>query len=149
MKFNKNINAYWLKSGVLYPVESTHISFVFDNPELFSIRKDELKSIYDKHNESLRFEGKARIVIIKKVTKQGWIRIRHYKRPNDYWSIQTDVYTKRKPQIDQFIIEATKNDAMNKNDSIMITGYFDNTQLQFDFSSGGVKRYISDFIEKG
>jgi len=56
-----------------------HIDFVVENPEKFNITKEEIKKLYEKYNEKIGTEGKARQDIILNVIKNGFIRVRKYK----------------------------------------------------------------------
>ena len=83
----KKNNAYWISpSGTIYEVPITHINYIINNAELFDLDLDEIKAIYKKHNEKLRFEGKARNEIIEDLLKKAWIRIR-YRNKNHAWHI--------------------------------------------------------------
>lgn len=93
--------AYWYKNGKLievgkikYKTETTdgiefgktHIHDLVENPEIFGFTKEQIVSIYKKHGETVGNEGEAREEIMKKVIKNGWIRIRHNTGRNlDRW----------------------------------------------------------------
>lgn len=84
----KKSEAYWISpKGKILPMgNSNHITEVINNPEAFDLTLDKIKAIYNKHNEKLGIEGKAREEIIKSLITKNWIRIRKYIRP-DYWSV--------------------------------------------------------------
>ncbi len=61
--------AYWISpKGEIIPVSgpsgSCHIQAVINNPQTFGLDLDYIKDVYDKHNEELGSEGKAREEII-------------------------------------------------------------------------------------
>ena len=87
-------DSFWISpSGKeIIPLDGTHISFIVSNPKKFGLTKDYIEETYDKYNEPMNKEGDARKEIIKEVSKRGWIRVRHYFKP-DYWSIQCDSYS--------------------------------------------------------
>ncbi|MBF0266917.1 MAG: hypothetical protein HQL46_16765 [Gammaproteobacteria bacterium] len=87
--------AYWINpEGEVWDIgNSTHIMEIIHNPGKFLISKDEIISLYNQHNEKLGIEGKAREVIIHKVLKSGFIRIRLV--PNQYWSISANAWDKQ------------------------------------------------------
>ena len=97
VRINRELNkgtpqstGYWYKDYVLYPIYSTHIRAVLDYPQLFETDKESLLQEFRKHQEKIGFEGKARREIIEKLLSDGWVRIRHYRGKNDYWSLQFD-----------------------------------------------------------
>lgn len=137
-----SFSAYWVRYGDVYEIDEKHIRFILDNPELFDTEKSNLISIYKKYGEKIGQEGKAREEIIKMVSKDGWIRVRHYQTPKNYWTIQVDNYRKRKRSISSFIDYAISNLGMNINDAISILGYFDNKSINYSYQEGGVGEYL-------
>lgn len=80
---------YWYREGKIFDLGANkHIGLICQYPEIFNLSLDFIKKVYNEFGEKIGFEGKAREVLIKQVSKDGWIRIRHYGRPRDYWSIQ-------------------------------------------------------------
>jgi hypothetical protein len=76
-----------LPTGEIITV-TKHIETIFEHPEVFGFTKDQLLSIYDKHNESPGQEGNAREEIIRDSIERGIVRVRRYaSRGNEYWSI--------------------------------------------------------------
>ena len=73
--------------GKLIPVgnSGTHIGTVIAHPSKFGLKKADIESEYKKHGEKMGIEGNAREMILKRLTKKGWIRLRRYPQ---YWSIQ-------------------------------------------------------------
>ena len=72
--------AFWINpKGQVYNVRMTHISDVISYPKKFGMSLGDIKKIYDKHDEPLRKEGKAREEILLKLFQDGYIRIRKYK----------------------------------------------------------------------
>jgi hypothetical protein len=134
---------YWVKDNSVYAFDHTHIIFVIDNTELFGITDPEIKDCYKKHSEQLGTEGRAREEIIKRVSKDGWIRVRHYKKP-DYWTVQFDEYQIRISIIEDFIQFALENLGMTPYDPIVLTGYFDGYKKEFSFKDGGVGQFITE-----
>ncbi len=79
--------AYWISpEGAIISVVKSHIDLIFDNPSLFELEMDYIKSVYDRHNEEYRIEGKAREEILLLLFQKGWIRVRRYHRPC-HWSL--------------------------------------------------------------
>lgn len=62
----------------------THISFIFDNPNLFGLHLEQIKSIFKSYNEKYRFEGKARNEIIESLLLDNWIRLRYNVKENTW-----------------------------------------------------------------
>ena len=82
-----NSIAYWITpdNEILDIGLGTHIDMVIKHPEFFGLTKEEITSIYQKYNELMGVEGKARYKIIMQLLTSGFIRIRLY--PNKYWSV--------------------------------------------------------------
>jgi len=76
--------------GQIVDTEINHIATIIANPKKFGLTKDYIQTVYDKYNEKVNVEGKAREEIIKRLIKSGWIRIRKYKQ---FWSINIDKFT--------------------------------------------------------
>ena len=85
-------NAYFIhpyKGQVIY-VPHSHISLVISNPEKFHLNFDHVKAIYDKYEEKIGLEGRARREILLDLIDQGFIRIRKYK---NHWKVNVkDLY---------------------------------------------------------
>lgn len=133
---------YWFKYGDAYEVERNHIRFILDKPEMFEFTKEELRDIYRSYGEKIGQEGKAREHIIKEAARRGWVRIRHYKKPSDYWSIQFDRYKKRRRSVEKFIDYALENLGMDMYDAIALVGYDDGYSKEYTFREGGVGEYL-------
>jgi len=88
--------AYWISpTGKILPIhEDNHIAQVIKNPTAFNMTIEEVEKIYDKENETMGSEGKAREKIILFLIRRGWIRIRRYYRP-DMFSVNISRLNKR------------------------------------------------------
>ena len=78
------------KGGII-PVETSHIGTIIKNPDLFGLSRDYIKAMFKKHGEKTGTEGKAREEILRRVMRNGWIRLRRH--TNKYWSVQTGTVT--------------------------------------------------------
>ena len=135
---------YWVKGSDVYDVTtSSHIRFILENPDKFGLTDLELDQWYKKYNEPIGFEGKARNEIIKSVANQGWVRVRHYYRPQEYWSIQADSTRIREETITNFIWWALEHKLMVKDDTVILMGYADDFDKHtYDYRDGGVVKYL-------
>jgi len=140
------MQGYWIKGNKIIDISgTTHIDFILKHPQDFNITKDEILKTFEKYGEKIGSEGKAREEIIKKVSKFGWIRVRHYTRGQDYWSIQFDKFSIRKQSIRNFIEWAIfDKKVMAKNDTIVLVGYDDNFFAIYDFKSGGASAFLKE-----
>lgn len=137
--------AFWMKGGEVVENSNSHIRVIIDNPEKFGVTSEYIQSVYDKHGETLGVEGEAREEVIREVSRNGWVRIRHYtSRGSDYWSIQVDRIRRRKEQIQDFIFWAIENEYMTMNDELRIVGYDDEQVQVYSFFEGGVKAYLEE-----
>jgi len=137
---------YWYRKGKLFDLGAKkHINYIIEYPEKFGLTPEYIKQVYDNFNEKIGFEGKAREALIKEVSKNGWIRVRHYVRPRDYWSIQYDNYRLRLKDL-KGLVEFLMLDKgiMNKDDEIILLGYNDNTQFIYSFMDGGAFKFLQE-----
>jgi len=66
---------------------------VTDNPKKFGLSPEYIRKTYEKHNEMMGIEGKARDEILIKIINSGWIHIR--RRPNKYWAVMIGRMSKK------------------------------------------------------
>jgi hypothetical protein len=139
-------NGYWYKKGKLFDLNGRkHIDYIIAYPEKFNLPKGYIETLYDSHNEKVGVEGKAREELIKEVSKEGWIRIRHYTRPRDYWSIQFDNYRLRKRDIKSVVEDLIYMEKkMYKDDELILVGYDDGTQEQYSYQNGGATAFLNE-----
>jgi hypothetical protein len=79
--------------GDIITADISHIDTVIKYPKKFGVTKEYIERIYNKYNEKLGVEGKAREEILKELMSKGWVRIRRY--PNRFWSVQVNKITKK------------------------------------------------------
>jgi len=76
-------NGFWVKDDKVYDVtSSTHVQFMIDNPSLFGLTTERIRSVYEKHGEQVGTEQKAREELIRHAAAMGWIRVRKYEKPS-------------------------------------------------------------------
>ena len=89
-RINRIFEAYWISpAGLINGVNITHIQDIINNPEYFSLTREGIEKTFNKYNEKLGFEGKARKEIMTKLLLNRWIRIR---RKKDNYIMETDEY---------------------------------------------------------
>ena len=72
--------AFWISpKGNIYRVAITHIKDVIRFPNKFGLSIRDIQRVFDKHDEPLGHEGKAREEILLNLFKKNYIRIRKYK----------------------------------------------------------------------
>ena len=135
---------FWLREEKVYDVSSSgHVEFIISHPELFGLTGERVREIYAWEHEPLVSEAKARDILIKHAISLGWIRIKHYLRPFDYWLLQSaNSFTQRR-QIEDFLLWATDQGIMNSHSEAVIAG-FDNPcdRHRYRRNYGGVGRYL-------
>lgn len=138
------VDGYWMKGSNVFDVStSTHIRFMIEHPEDFNLTLEDIRRTYKEFGEKIGKEGKAREKLIRDVSNDGWIRIRHYFSPKDYWSIQCDVIRKRRKQLQEFCFWAIEHKLMTYHDEVVIMGYNNTDDREYyDFSTGGVKKFL-------
>ena len=86
--------AYWISPrGEVVEVTTNHIDVVIKNPAKFGLKIDQIQAVYDKFDEPLGQEGKAREEIIVALVKKGYIRVRKY--GNQGYSLNIGKMTKK------------------------------------------------------
>ncbi len=140
--------AFWVKGKKIIPVGTIHIRYILDNPELFNLTSEVLQDWYKQNNEKIGQEGKTREQVIKKVAEDGWIRVRHYMRPRDMWSIQTYDARRDKKSIDNFILWCLNEGVMGMNDELHILSYKDGSMKDYSFMDGGVRTYLYEKVQE-
>lgn len=138
-------SGYWFKYGKLYEVGHAHIDLIVAYPEKFKMTKEYVQGVFESFGEKIGSEGKAREVLIKEALNSGWIRIRHYNKPRDYWSIQYDNWNDRKASLrtcveDLILIEKT----MGMNDEVIFLGMNDNSRYHYSFMDGGIEKFVKE-----
>ena len=110
-----SLDGFWIApSGDIIQVPKSHIDMVVANPEKFRMSKEEIKKLYEKYNEPIGHEGKAREEILSDLIKDGWIRIRYIDR-TDSFTVQLDRLSERKKnQLYAFASEAIKGIGSSK-----------------------------------
>ncbi len=85
--------------GEIIPVDTSHMRTVIKNPEVFGLSRDYIESTYTKLGEKTGLEGKARDEILRRILRNGWMRLRRH--TNRYWSVQTGTVTDEKKRFIQ------------------------------------------------
>jgi hypothetical protein len=100
MKYHTYLNeisntvAYWISpTGKAINVGTNHVTAIIKNPKTFGMTSDHVKAIFDKFNEPIGQEGKAREELILELVNKGWIRIRRYR--NEGYSVTIGSMTKK------------------------------------------------------
>ena len=90
-----NSKAYWITpdNEILDIGLGTHIDMIIKYPDKFNLTKESIITTYQKYNELIGIEGKARYEIIMQLLADGFIRARLY--PNQYWSISAEKWDSR------------------------------------------------------
>ena len=75
------VEAFWISpKGEIIEVPDKHILRVLDDPQKFGISPEEIEDEYQAQKEEMGIEGIARINIIKRLIREGWIRLRYHPR---------------------------------------------------------------------
>lgn len=118
------LKGYWFKDGTLHDLGlKKHIDMIIDNPEIFGLTKATVQKAYEESGEKLHFEGKAREYLIKQALENGWIRIRHYARTSDYWSIQFYDRGNSIPSVKEIVEKLLKRAEMYEDDNVELSDF--------------------------
>lgn len=138
--------AYWIKDNKIIDIKDIkHITFLLKCPQDFGFSKEEIEKLYDRYNEPVGLEGKAREEIIKRAAEKGWIRARHYAGRNDYWTIQFDKFLSRKGAVKKFLAWALNNKIIYPDDTVVLTGYDDGHNQIYNFQNGGIRAFLREY----
>jgi hypothetical protein len=113
---------FWLSpKGELVGTSSVHVRDIIDNPSKFGMTDDLIQKTYDKYNEPLGQEGKAREELISMALTRGWIRVRKYARPSTYWSVTVNsLDRKTKENIESWVNAFEQEDIMGPGTDVKI-----------------------------
>ncbi len=137
------LEGYWVsEKEMLEAAVKTHIRLIIDEPGKYGLTEEYIRKLYSKYKERYGTEGRARRDIIKEATRSGWIRVRHYARPADYWSIQFDDFEFRKEIILNLLRSFIWKKELRLEDKIRLTGFYDG--FYEEETVGGILRLSLD-----
>jgi hypothetical protein len=161
-----DFSGYWTNGDKVIDVTlSTHITYIIQNPEAFGLSLGMIEKIFEMHGENIGVEGKAREEVIRLVSTNGWVRVRHYMTGKDYWSIQCDKIKLRLESIRKFIYWAIYDTSkikrvngkdkvipgvMKKDDELHIVGYEDDLSKKeiYAWADGGAMGFFKAHPEE-
>lgn len=113
---------FWLSpKGELIGTSSAHIQDIINNPSKFGMSDDLIQKTYDKYDEPVGKEGDAREELISMALTRGWIRVRKYSRPSDYWSVTVNsLDRKTKENIESWVNAFEKEGIMGRGTEIRV-----------------------------
>jgi hypothetical protein len=136
---------YWVNGKQIVDVTSSkHIDYLRDHPEDFGFSKQEIDETFQRHREKLGEEGRAREELIRSATTRGWIRVRRWKSPQDYWSVQFDRFEKRTETVISFFTLMIEQHKMSTDDELRLTGFYDGFEKIYSFQEGGIGRFLEE-----
>lgn len=138
-------SGFWFKppSEIFDVTESSHVLFMVERPDLFSLTLDEIREVYKAFGETMGTDGgQARERLVRTATRSGFVRIRKYVKPM-YWSIQCNSTVDQKADIVAFISWAIESGVMKADDAAVIMGFHDQADRHsYSWEEGGISRYI-------
>lgn len=85
--------AYFISPfGKIVDCERTHIEKIISNPGYFGYTKEEIEEKYNRYNERIGTEGKAREEILIELLNKGWIHLRRHK---NFWNVSLNKINKK------------------------------------------------------
>jgi len=113
---------FWLSPrGEMIGTSSAHIQDIINNPSKFGMSDDLIQKTYDKYDEPVGKEGDAREELISMALTRGWIRVRKYSRPSDYWSVTVNsLDRKTKENIESWVNAFEKEGIMGRGTEIRV-----------------------------
>jgi hypothetical protein len=144
-----NREAFWLRGARRYDVAETHIRFVLDHADLFGVSREEIDELFERHQETPGFEGKARQDLFIALFRKGWIRVRHKAdRTGDWFVFEFSGITDAALPITRFILEMSRGPIPFINESpIQLNGLDDGFRRYYSFSEGGATAFVKDWTQ--
>lgn len=139
------LNGYWVRKDKILDMDDYHIHYIIQNPIAFGLTEKIVQDKYSEYDERIGLEGKARQDLIIQATSSGWVRVRHYVRPDDYWSIQCDDIDKRLPVIYNFITNMINLKLLSEGHSLVLIGFNKGEKRVFNFMNGGAKAFLDTY----
>ena len=135
---------FWVRDCRIMSLMSSHVRAIIDHPEVFGLSAERVHSTYERYNERIGQEGRARIELIQEASRAGWVRVRHYTgRARDYWSIQADTIEGRRETINLFLRFALEQGIVHRQQEAFFVGYDDGQIERYPFTSGGIGGYAN------
>jgi len=136
---------YWVNGDQIIDVTlANHIDYLCDHPGEFGFSKHEVGETFQRHREKPGEEGRAREELIKSATTRAWIRVRHYRSPHDYWSVQFDRLEQRRETVVSFFKSMIEQGKVSKDDELRLIGFYDGFERIYSFQEGGVGRFLEE-----
>lgn len=137
---------YWAHGDNVFDVStSSHIKYILDHLSSFGLTEEDVRRAYAETGERFGTEGKARELLIKYAATHGWIRVRHYQRPRDFWSIQCDNTNSQQGALKRFCKWAIKHGLMDDSSEVTFLGYSNpQDSMTFYFTSGGIGKFLME-----
>lgn len=121
-----NGRGFFLHDGDIIEITgSSHIRTVLNDPERFGMKKETLIALYQECNEPIGFEGKARELVLEKLLRSGWVRVRQTLGRSGQWTIQFDSWSKRQDQVMRFLRWAHAERVVSPDESVILNGIDD------------------------
>jgi len=121
-----NGRGFFVHNGEMIEITgSTHIRTVLNDPERFGLEKEALVALYQECNEPIGFEGKARSLILERLIRSGWVRVRQTLGRSGQWTIQFDNWAERKEQVIDFLRWAYAERVVSSDESVILNGIDD------------------------
>ena len=108
-------NAFFISpKGKMVPVPDRHVVAIANDPKLFGLTVNHIKTVYKKHKEDVGWEGDARNEIILELLKKDWVRLRFSTRGGT-WRLQIheELNNRLKKNILSFCQEIKKGNITN------------------------------------
>lgn len=139
---------YWFKEGTFLDLDTKkHIDFINSEPGRFGLSRFTINETYKKHQEKIPSEGKAREDLIIMAMKNGWVRIRHYLRPKDYWSIQCYDFQHRREDVKIVLTELLRHKVMFGEDAVVLSDFANEITWEYSSREGGVSFALENLFQ--
>ena len=116
---------FWLSENEELEISlaSSHVRKVFESPERFGFTAERLEAWYRETAEVPGREGYARDRIVIEATTRGWVRVRHYPRGGEYWSIQFDRWKDRRHLVLSWLDRAVGHGIVHPDAVVRLTAF--------------------------
>ena len=142
-------HGFWIKNDEWISDEGDHFSVVYADPERFGLTKEEIDGIFRRHNETIGSEGTARDTVLRRVTENGWVRVRRYNGIETRLVVQTTGVAATIPSLPSFITELRKHADLEGPATVVVSDYTDGTGRTIKIGADGEHGDVEGELESG
>jgi hypothetical protein len=135
---------YWLSHTDAISVEEDHAATVLAEPARFGLDREEVLSVYRRHDESPGSEGFARDEVIRMAAKNGWLRLRIQNSNGRYIVVQGYEPEKHMDRVTSFLCDLVHRDLIAVDETIVLSDFAKASMDSVEWTEGGAASIIAN-----